>query len=226
MDTKFQKKHESDMTKQERRQLEREKLGSMNGKEKLEYILTYYKLQIAVALGAVLLVIGAVRWVDSFLDETALYAAVVNGRNLDPGIMEEFQAYRGDMERRHIYTLDTSVAFSDQDGSGEMDYATRMKMVTLVGANTADLFICPESVYQEYSKEENFLVPVEELMGEQFVSAHKDICEKDAVRVENSGILEKYGYQNSGAAYLIVFQYSKNQDAAADFVEFLAEGAE
>ncbi len=32
MDTKFQKKHESDMTKKEKRELEREKLASMTGK--------------------------------------------------------------------------------------------------------------------------------------------------------------------------------------------------
>lgn len=226
MDTKFQKKHESDMTKQERRELEREKLASMNGKEKLEYILTYYKLQIALVLGAILLVVGVVQWVDSFLNETVLYAVVVNGRNLDTGIMEQFQAYRGDMNRRHIYTLDTSIAFQDQDGSGEMDYATATKMLTLVGASTADLFICPKSVYQKYSQEEDFLVPVEELLGEGFAAAHADICEKDAVRVENSGMLEKYGYQSNEAAYLIVFRYSSNQEAAADFVEFLVEGAE
>lgn len=218
MDTKFQKKHESDMTSKEKRELEREKLTSMNGKEKLEYILTYYKLQIALIVGAILLVIGIGKWIDSFFDETVLYAAIVDGRNMDARIMEEFQAYREDENKRHKYVLDTSVAFSD---SGEMDYATNMKMVTLVGANTADIFICPESVYQEYSGEENFLVPVKKLMGEEFVAAHEDICEEDAVRVENSEMLEKYGYQSNGAAYFIVFQYSKNQDTAADFVKFL-----
>ena len=34
MDTKFQKKHESDMTSKEKRELERQKLSSMTGKEK------------------------------------------------------------------------------------------------------------------------------------------------------------------------------------------------
>ena len=53
------------------------------------------------------------------------------------------------------------------------------------------------------------------------MSAHSDICEKDAVRVENSKILERYGYRSSGPAYLIVFQYSGQKEAAADFVEFL-----
>ncbi len=221
MDTKFQKKHESDMTKKERRELEREKLASMNGKEKLEYILTYYKLQIGLVLGAILLIVGVVKWIDSFFDETVLYAAIVNGRNLEEGMMEEFQAYRGDENRRHKYILDTSIAFQDQDGSGEMDYATATKMLTLVGSSATDLFICPKSVYEKYSQEEDFLVPVEQLLGEEFVASHEDICEKDAVRVEKSEILERYGYQSQEAAYLIVFQYSSNHEAAADFVKFL-----
>ena len=47
MDTKFQKKHESDMTGKEKRELERQKLASMNGKEKAEYIFSYYKFHLA-----------------------------------------------------------------------------------------------------------------------------------------------------------------------------------
>lgn len=223
MDTKYQKKHESDMTSKEKRELERQKLSSMTGKEKAEYILTYYKMHIAVLVGAVALIIGIVMWIDSFQNETVLYAAVINGGEMDSRMMEHFQAYRGDDNRRHKYVLDTSVASLSQDGSGQMDYANRMKIVTLVGANTADLFICPESIYQEYSKEENFLVPAEQLLGAEFTAAHADICEKDAVRVENSEMLERYGYQNSGPAYLIVFQYSGQQEAAADFIKFLVE---
>lgn len=223
MDTKFQKKHESDMTKKEKRELERKKLASMDTKGKVEYILVYYKFHLAALIGLILLAIGVFQWIDSFQDETMLYASIVNGRGLDAGIMEEFQAYLGDMEPRHKFILDTSVAFSNQDGSGEMDYANQMKLTTLVGAGTTDLYICPESIYQQYSQEPGLLAPVEELVGAGFVSAHPEICEKDAVRVEGSEVLERYGYQGSGPAYLIVFQYSKHQDVAAHFIKFLME---
>ena len=143
MDTKFQKKHESDMTKKEKRELEREKLASMGGSEKAEYILSYYKFHIAAVAGLIVLIVGIGMWIDSFRNETMLYAAVINGKELDAGMMEHFQAYRGDDNRRHKYVLDTSVAFLGQDSSGELDYASQMKMVTLTGAGTADVFICP-----------------------------------------------------------------------------------
>ena len=223
MDTKFQKKHESDMTKKEKRELEREKLASMDGKGKAEYILGYYKFHILGIVGLVLFAVGIVKWIGSFQDETMLYASVINGRGLEEELMEHFQAYLGDMDPHHKFILDTSVAFSNEDGSGELDYAGQMKMTTLVGAATTDLFICPQSVYQQYSQEPGLLVSVEEMVGEEFVAAHKEIFEKDAVRVEGSEVLEKYGYQNSGPAYLIVFGYSGRQEVAADFIRFLVE---
>ena len=198
MDTKFQKKHESDMTKKEKRELEREKLASMDRKGKAEYILGYYKFHILGIVGLVLFAVGIVKWIGSFQDETMLYASVINGRGLEEELMEHFQAYLG-------------------------DDAGQMKMTTLVGAATTDLFICPQSVYQQYSQEPGLLVPVEEMVGEEFVAAHKEICEKDAVRVEGSEVLEKYGYQNSGPAYLIVFGYSRRQEVAAHFIRFLVE---
>ena len=116
MDTKFQKKHESDMTKKEKRELEREKLASMSGSEKTEYILSYYKFHIAAAAGLIVLIVGIGMWIDSFRNETMLYAAVINGKELDAGMMEHFQAYREDDNRRHKYVLDTSVAFLGQIG--------------------------------------------------------------------------------------------------------------
>ena len=152
MDTKFQKKHESDMTKKEKRALEREKLASMNGKEKAEYILAYYKLHIAAIFGCILLVAGIAMWIDGFQNETMLYVAVINGRELDAGVMEEFREFREDGERRHLYVLDNSAVSSSQSGSDELDYASQMKIATMVGANTSDVYICPESMYQEYNK--------------------------------------------------------------------------
>ncbi len=221
MDTKFQKKHESDMTKKEKRALEREKLASMNGKEKAEYILAYYKLHIAAIFGCILLVAGIAMWIDGFQNETMLYVAVINGRELDAGVMEEFREFREDGERRHLYVLDNSAVSSSQSGSDELDYASQMKIATMVGANTADVFICPESMYQEYSREKNFLSSMEGLLGQEFISSHKEVFEKDAVRVEHSEMLEQYGYQGTEPAYLIVFQYSGHQEVAADFIRFL-----
>lgn len=224
MDTKFQKKHESDMTKREKLELEREKLASMNGKEKKEYILSYYKLHIAAAIGVILLIIGAGMWLYHLQNETMLYAAVINERGMDSSLMEEFRAFREDGEKHHKYVLDTSIAVSSQEDSGAEDYASRMKIRTLVGSNIADVYLCPESLYQEYAKEEGFLVPMSELLDEGFRSDYAGNLRKDAVWVAESEMLKRYGYQGNGSAYLIVFSYSEHKDIAADFIRFLLAG--
>lgn len=223
MDTKFQTKHESDMTKKEKRELEREKLASMNGKEKTEYILSYYKFHIAAVIIVILLAVGIGIWIDDFQDENIIYAAIINATDMDTAMMDDFRNLRKDEERHHKYILDTSIVISEQNDSAELDYASRMKLTTLVGGNTADIYICPEEVYREYSGEEGTLISIADLMGEEFVSDHTDICEEDAVRVENNATLQKYGYQSSKPAYLIVFYYSKHQEVVADFINFLVQ---
>lgn len=223
MDTKFQTKHESDMTEKEKRELEREKLASMNGKEKLDYIFSYYKLHIAAVLIVILLAVGIGVWIDDLQDENMLYTVIINAADMDTAMMEEFRNIREDEKRHHKYILDTSIVISEQNNSVDLDYASRMKLTTLTGANTADIFICPEDLYQEYSGEEGTLLSIADLMGEAFVSAHADICEKDAIRVEDSAVLQKYGYPGSEPAYLVVFYYSKHQDVAADFINFLVQ---
>lgn len=223
MDTKFQTKHESDMTDKEKRELEREKLASMKGKEKVEYILTYYRMHIAAVVIIILLAVGIGVWIDDLQDETMLYAAIINATDMDTALMDDFRELRKDEDRHHKYILDTSIVLSQQNDSADLDYASKMKLTTLVGANTVDVYICSEELYQLYAEEEGSLVAIADLMGEEFVSAHKDICEENAIRVEDSRVLKQYGYQSEEPAYLIVFHYSKHQDVAADFIDFILQ---
>ena len=225
MDTKFQKKHESDMTSKEKRQLEREKLASMHGGEKAEYILSYYKFHIAVVVILIFAVFGITQWVDSWKDEDYIYALVVNAPTEGEGFMEDFRASLEDEEEHHKYVLDTGVFFTTNlDGEKELAYTEKVKMTTLVGAGTADVFICPESIYKLYGgSKEKVLYDISELMGEEFVTEYSDLCMKDAVRVENSRVLKKYGLSTEEPAYLMVFQYTDHPETAKEFVQFIVE---
>lgn len=49
-------KHESDLTKKEKRELERQKLAGMGLGGKLQYIWAYYKPQIFVVVGVIILI--------------------------------------------------------------------------------------------------------------------------------------------------------------------------
>lgn len=225
MDTKFQKKHESDMTRKEKRELEREKLASMHGWERIEYILTYYKLYFVAALLLILAVIGTVKWMDNMKDENYLYTVVMNAPADGEHFMEDFRNSLGDSEEHHKYVLDTSIYLTkNADGEEVLDYSSTVNMTTMVGSATADVFICPESIYKRYGEEgEDILYDISELMGDAFVAEHKDICEKNAIRVEDSEVLKKYGLLNGQPAYLIVFEYSRHPEIAKEFIEFVVK---
>lgn len=227
MDTKFQKKHESDMTSKEKRELEREKLASMHGWEKLEYILVYYKFHIAVVLMLILAAFGITRWVDNMKDENYLYVTVVDAATEGGNLMEDFRASLGDEEEHHKYLLDTSVFHTvDLQGEKVMDYNAQVKLTTLLGAGTVDVLIGPKDIYEAYAEQEEgeeVLYRISDVMGEEFVKEHEDICMEEAIRVDNNAVLEKYGLTTGEPAYLMVFQYSEHLEEVKAFVDFLME---
>lgn len=225
MDTKFQKKHESDMTAKEKRQLEREKISAMHGMEKAEYILSYYKFHILSIIILIFAVVGIVKWMDNLKDENYIYALVVNAPTDGNNLMEDFRNKLKDEDEHHKYMLDTSVFYTKNlEGEKELDVNAKMKLTTLVGAGAADVFICPESIYKQYTgDEEQVLYSVSELMGKEFVEQNADICKEDAIRVENSKVLEEYGLLSGEPAYLIVFQYSAHPEIAKEFINFVVE---
>lgn len=224
MDTKFQKKHESDMTSKEKRELEREKLASMHGLEKAEYILVYYKFHIAVVIVVIALLIGSVRWINNLKDENYLYVAVVDAMTEGENLMEDFRASLGDEEEHHKYLLDTSVFRTENlDGDKVLSYNEQMKLTTLVAAGTVDVLICPKENYEMYTGEEGVVYQISDLMGEEFVEEHADSCIADAILIDDNAVLEKYGVSPDEPAYLIVFQYTKHPEEAKAFIDFLME---
>lgn len=223
MDTKFQKKHESDMTSKEKRELEREKLASMHGLEKVEYILAYYKLHIVAVIALIFAVIGIFIWVDDLKDENYIYVSVVDATTEGENFIEDFREFVGDEEEHHKYVLDTGI-FQSTNFSGQktLDQSANMKLTALVGSGELDVLICPESIYKLYSdEEEDGLYPISELMGEEFVAEHADVCIRDAILVEDNSVLEKYGLSIEEPAYLIVFRNSKHPEIAKELINFL-----
>lgn len=228
MDTKFQKKHESDMTSKEKRELEREKLASMHGLEKAEYILTYYKLYIVAALVIILAAYGIPKWINNMVnDETYLYVAVVDAATEGENFIEDFRASLGDEEEHHKYLLDTGIFHTvTLDGGSELDYNAKVKLSSMVGSGSVDVLICPKDIYDLYStedEEERVLYQMTELMGEEFVSEHQELCIEDAILMEDNEVLEKYGLSIDEPAYLIVFEYTKHPETAKEFVHFLMD---
>lgn len=223
MDTKFQKKHESDMTRKEKRELEREKLASMHGLEKAEYILAYYKYHILGLILIVLAIVGIIKWAGTLKNEDYLYAMIVNAPEGETAIMDDFREEIGDDDKYHQYSIDTSIFLMENaEGEQVLDSSAQMKLTTLVGAQVVDVLICPKDVYESY-RSGDVLYQMKDLMGEEFVTEHKDTCLEDAILIEDSATLEKYGLLPNEPSYIIVFGYAKYPEVVKEFVDFVVD---
>ena len=74
----MQKKHESDLTRKEKWQLEREKVASMSWKKRIEYFFTYYKWVLVVAVAVIALGVFGVNWYKNLQKEELLNVVIVN----------------------------------------------------------------------------------------------------------------------------------------------------
>lgn len=212
-----QKRYESDRTPKEKRELELQKLKQMTFKEKLDHIWSYYKPHMAVGIGIILVfvLIGQIIYRSQF--DTVLYAAIINAVEVDgEAVGEEFKEYRGDTDKYHEYTIDTSI-YMDKE---QEDYNMVMKLSTIIGAQQVDVLIAPEYKFQEYVEQEAFL-PMKELLTEEQQEMYQDVLTEYGICVKDSEVLKEQGMILTEDAYLGVLVYTENLDEAKSFITYI-----
>ena len=215
-------RYESDMTRKEKMQLEKEKLSKMNFKEKMAYIWEYYK---AVIFGiiAVIFIIGTI----VNIHENAKYYDLVSIAVVDYAglqdvspIEEDIKEALGTGDKYEKVSIDTSYSFGE-DLSGA-DYNTLMKFTAVIAAQSMDVLICSQAVYDNYSRDDYFL-DLSTLFDEA-------TCEKYGIQAGDTclDISKLKKYQDMGLTYyepcyLTVLVNTKNADNAAKLIEYLEE---
>ena len=119
------KRYESDRTRKEKMELEREKLSEMNLSGKLEYIWTYYKPLIFGIIGVIVLIFIIRSLVENSKYYDILSIGVANSSNIDDlePLEEQLQEEFGDPDDKYQQVgIDTSYAFGNDMSNG--DYNT------------------------------------------------------------------------------------------------------
>lgn len=170
-----EKIHASDLSRKERRLLEKEKLAGMGIGKKLEYIWMYYK---AVIFGVIFFIAAVFIGWDIYQNaqiKNILSVYVVNGGMMDTKpiqeqAMELFEAN----EKKESVIVNPNLA-TDKGGK-EFDYTSQMLFVTQLQAETMDVMVMPESLYESLKKEKIFTnlakFPDAEEFGEHLQGDH------------------------------------------------------
>lgn len=151
-----EKNHASDLSRKERRLLEKEKLAGMGLGKKLEYIWMYYK---AVIFGVIFLVAAVfIGWgiYQNAQIRNILSVYVVNGGMMDTQpLQDQAMELLAANEKKESVTVNSSLS-TDKEGK-EFDYTSQMVFVTQLQAGTMDVMVMPEALYETLKKEEIFM---------------------------------------------------------------------
>ena len=151
-----EKNHASDLSRKERRLLEKEKLAGMGLGKKLEYIWMYYK---AVIFGVIFLVAAVFIGWDIYQNaqiRNILSVYVVNGGMMDTQpLQDQAMELLAANEKKESVTVNSSLS-TDKEGK-EFDYTSQMVFVTQLQAGTMDVMVMPEALYETLKKEEIFM---------------------------------------------------------------------
>mgnify|MGYP007087866578 CR=1 FL=1 len=149
-------KHESDLTKKEKRLLEKEKLKVMDWKGKLQYIWMYYKVWIFAAIGIVFLAFGIRSWIENARIKTFLSIAVVDSAGADYETVQENLKELSGIDQDPYQKVDiTETLVSNEDGT-QLDTYSQVAFVTKVQAQAFDVVLMPETLCSSFEKEGYF----------------------------------------------------------------------
>jgi hypothetical protein len=152
---------------------EREKLKSMSGKDRIWYIITYYKFHIIAAVAAIIILytVGLSAYRMSF--KTAFHCLYINSRseeetNMKP-LEQDFAAWAGLGKKDKIYVENAYISYGEE--ATEYSIATLEKISALVLGEDLDAMVCDKENLDHFAESGGFL-DLEEALPEEFTELH------------------------------------------------------
>ena len=216
-------KNGCDLSKKERRLIEKEKLKGMGIKKKLEYIWMYYKPAIFGVILAIVLAFVARDYYEQSKIKTVMSVSIVNCLSNDTdSISQEMKDVLGYGEDKYS-KVDIGVNLTTDPEMTEFDYAAQMAYVTQIQVGSIDIMIMHEKLYQTLNENQPF-ADLEKLLG-------ADVLEKFGMQKDTTHIsfTDDEFAQKLGVTYepmCIVVPYSApNQENAVKWIKVLSEYA-
>lgn len=199
-------------------QSEREKISSLHGTKRLEYLWDYYKWVLGVLILVIILasvVISSVR--NASAKELFYVMAIDQGTADTQKLSDDLKQVFEPGKSRDYVTADNS-CFTDS--TGKLDYNSSMVFSVKVTASQVDVLLMPESIYDTYNKDGMFL-PIADVMGEDYCKAHQDSVSGNQITIRANSYLEGYGFSFQEPMVLAVLASSSHTKTAAQWIQML-----
>lgn len=209
------KKSLVDMTRKEKRLLEKEKIQGMGFQKKMEYFFMYYKWVPLLIIGVICAGIGGYRWYEHAKIENILSVVTVNAKSQDfTEKQEEIRKVLGAESKYEQVSVLGNFA-TDQTGK-DLEYHSQMAFMTQLQAGTLDVVVMPESMYKTESRK-GILEDMGTVLGEDAYKNFAGYENGDCVIIDDTDFIEEYGLVYN-EAYVCVLKNSLNQENAAKWI--------
>ncbi|MDD5802873.1 MAG: hypothetical protein PUE78_00945 [Clostridia bacterium] len=184
-------KHESDLTKKEKRQLEKMKLSSMGLGGKLQYIWAYYKPQMAAVVAVIAIIFFARDLYQNSKIKTALTVMVIDSYGMKQEEAEnQVEKDLGIEEDPYqVVTVDESLRTGD-DGVALESYS-QMAFTTKVAARAVDVLIGSEAYMDSFENKEEYFTDLTQLLPEDVYEAFGDQEDKYSISISSAQLADE-----------------------------------
>ena len=214
-------KHESDLTKKEKRELERQKLSSMSLGGKLQYIWAYYKAPIFGLIGVIVLLSVIKDAYDNSKIDTALSITVIDSLGSDyETAQKDVETVLG-VEDDEFQTVTLEQNLNTVEGGEELDAYGQMALVTKIQANAIDVMVMPESYYEGLD-DSMYFAEIEEVLGEETYASFGDDGDRYHITISSGEFSEKFGIPYDPIC-IAVLANSENKENAAKWIASLTD---
>lgn len=160
--------------RQKKRRAELEKIRSMHGKRKLQYLWDYYKFVILILIGIVFVLNIAWTMIRGALTDVLFQAAVISPDFAaeDTLIKEDFSDYIGGLKKNQEISFDLSMQVIPGDSS-QTSQASEMKLQVSTAARSLDAVLLPDYTFS-YLQQTGILMRLDDVLGEERIGSLKE----------------------------------------------------
>lgn len=215
-------KHESDLTKKEKRELEKMKLASMGWKGKLQYIWAYYKPQMAAIVAVIAIAFFAKDLYENSKIHTALTVMVIDsyGTKQEEAEQKVQEALEIQDDPYEVVTVDESLRTGD-DGEALENYS-QMAFTTKVAAKAVDVLVGSETYMDGFEFKDEYFMDLSELLPEDVYAAFGEQDDKYSITIESDQLADELEVAYTPIK-IGILSNSENVENAVKWLTSLAE---
>ena len=144
-------------------------------KKKIGYVWDYYRIHIALVLGAVLIIASLVHHYMT-LKDSVFDLLFLNASNEyeNPQGFDEFLLAEGFDLKEESFTLNSSLRFSLSEGSYQNDIYSIQALAAVFSTGELDIFAAPKEIYQDFASA-GYVADLTSLFTEEELASYQDL---------------------------------------------------